>query len=212
MFPIEFGLRPDYKELRRLREKYPRVPLMALTATATPRVRLDVLHQLGMQRPKWFLSSFNRGNLQYVVLDKKGGKTVTKAIGEMILKDFRRQSGIIYCLSRKECDTVSEAMNEVGISSLAYHAGLGDGERSSVQDRWIRGSVLVVCATIAFGMGVDKPDVRFVIHFSLPKSIEGYYQVRITLIMVYNGHAIMDTYSPSYKLYKRCSMNLIREF
>ena len=168
--------RPDYKQLRRLREKYPRVPLMALTATATPRVRLDVLHQLGMERPKWFLSSFNRGNLQYQVLDKKGGKTVTKAIGELILKEFRRQSGIIYCLSRKECDTVSEAMNEVGISSLAYHAGLGDSERSSVQDRWIRGSVLVVCATIAFGMGVDKPDVRFVIHFSLPKSIEGYYQ------------------------------------
>ena len=168
--------RPDYKQLRRLREKYPRVPLMALTATATPRVRLDVLHQLGMERPKWFLSSFNRGNLQYEVRDKKGGKSVTKAIGELILKDFRRQSGIIYCLSRKECDTVAEAMNEVGISSLAYHAGLGDSERSSVQDRWIKGSVLVVCATIAFGMGVDKPDVRFVIHFSLPKSIEGYYQ------------------------------------
>ena len=168
--------RPDYKQLRRLREKYPRVPLMALTATATPRVRLDVLHQLGMERPKWFLSSFNRGNLQYEVLDKKGGKTVTKAIAELIQKEFRRQSGIIYCLSRKECDTVAEAMNEAGISALAYHAGLGDGERSSVQDRWIRGSVLVVCATIAFGMGVDKPDVRFVIHFSLPKSIEGYYQ------------------------------------
>ena len=149
---------------------------MALTATATPRVRLDVLHQLGMEKPKWFLSSFNRSNLQYEVREKKGGKTVTKSIGEFILKEFQRQSGIIYCLSRKECDTVAEAMCEVGINSLAYHAGLGDNERSSVQDRWIKGKVQVVCATIAFGMGVDKPDVRFVIHFSLPKSIEGYYQ------------------------------------
>lgn len=167
--------RPDYKQLKVLRTRYPGVPFMALTATATPRVRTDILHQLGMRNPKWFLSSFNRANLQYEVKAKKG-KSITKEIIELIKKDYPKQSGIVYCLSRKECDDVSDELSSAGISSVSYHAGLNEKERSSVQDRWIQDRTRVVCATIAFGMGIDKPDVRFVVHYSLPKSIEGYYQ------------------------------------
>ncbi|TRY63016.1 hypothetical protein TCAL_00799 [Tigriopus californicus] len=167
--------RPDYKQLKVLRTRYPGVPFMALTATATPRVRTDILHQLGMRNPKWFLSSFNRANLQYEVKPKKG-KSITKEIIELIKKDYPKQSGIVYCLSRKECDDVSDELSCAGISAVSYHAGLNEKERSSVQDRWIQDRTRVVCATIAFGMGIDKPDVRFVVHYSLPKSIEGYYQ------------------------------------
>uniref|UniRef100_A0A0K2SVZ2 RecQ-like DNA helicase BLM n=1 Tax=Lepeophtheirus salmonis TaxID=72036 RepID=A0A0K2SVZ2_LEPSM len=167
--------RPDYKLLHKLRSVYPEVPFMALTATATPRVRTDILHQLNMKSPKWFLSSFNRQNLIYEVKPKKG-KSITKDIVSMIQKDWMRQSGIIYCLSRKECDKTAEDLTASGIKALSYHAGLKDSERSRVQDQWIKDKVKVVCATIAFGMGIDKPDVRYVMHYSLPKSIEGYYQ------------------------------------
>nr|CAD7576275.1 unnamed protein product [Timema californicum] len=167
--------RPDYKKLCVLRSKFPKVPTMALTATATPRVRIDILHQLGMKDPKWFLSSFNRPNLKYSVLPKKG-KSITKDIIELIKAKFSRSSGIVYCLSRKECDNVARDMKQAGIKAGPYHAGLTDPQRSKVQGEWITDKVKVVCATIAFGMGIDKPDVRFVIHYSLPKSIEGYYQ------------------------------------
>jgi bloom syndrome protein len=168
--------RPDYKGLQRLRSDFPKVPLMALTATATPRVRLDILQQLGMLRPKWFLSSFNRPNLEYEVREKTGTKKLSTIVSDVIRSEFNMQSGIIYCFSRKDCQSVSADMNAAGLKSRPYHAGLADKERTSVQDEWIRGSVHIVCATIAFGMGVDKPDVRFVIHYSMPKSIEGYYQ------------------------------------
>nr|CAD7429313.1 unnamed protein product [Timema monikensis] len=167
--------RPDYKKLCVLRSKFPKVPTMALTATATPRVRIDILHQLGMKDPKWFLSSFNRPNLKYSVLPKKG-KSITKDIIELIKAKFSRSSGIVYCLSRKECDNVARDLKQAGIKAGPYHAGLTDPQRSKVQGEWITDKVKVVCATIAFGMGIDKPDVRFVIHYSLPKSIEGYYQ------------------------------------
>ncbi len=171
--------RPDYKLLRRLRDQFPSVPMMALTATATPRIRLDILHQLGMSRPKWFICSFNRPNLQYEVREKKSGKSLCANVAQLVRQEFARQSGIVYCLSRKECDDVAAKLNaEPGLGgAVAYHAGLNDKERIRVQERWIRGEVMLVCATIAFGMGVDKPDVRFVIHYSLPKSMEGYYQV-----------------------------------
>ncbi|CAG0915829.1 unnamed protein product [Notodromas monacha] len=166
--------RPDYKKLSSLRKNYPNVPIMALTATATPRVRMDVIKQLEVQDPKWFLSSFNRTNLQYSVLQKKRG-TIDEII-ELILKDFRNQSGIVYCLSRQECENTANALVSAGIPAGPYHAGLTDKNRIAIQRRWINDEVKVVCATIAFGMGIDKPDVRFVIHFSLPKSVEGYYQ------------------------------------
>ena len=167
--------RPDYKLLHTLRRDYPRVPFMALTATATPRVRTDILHQLGMRSPKWFLSSFNRGNLQYEVREKKG-KGIVEEIINFINREYKDRSGIVYCLSKRECDDVAEKLRGGKIKAIAYHAGLPDAERASVQDRWIQDRVRVVCATIAFGMGIDKPDVRFVIHHSIPKSIEGYYQ------------------------------------
>lgn len=167
--------RPDYKKLGILRKRYPNVPTMALTATATPRVRKDILHQLNLTHYKIFLSSFNRSNLKYAVLPKKGAATIED------IKNFIRSrppsaSGIIYCLSRKECDEVASKMCAVGIKSCAYHAGLTDSVRESRQRDWITNKIRVICATVAFGMGIDKPDVRFVLHYSMPKSIEGYYQ------------------------------------
>ena len=168
--------RPDYKKLYVLREKFPNVPMIALTATATPRVRQDILHQLRMKNPKWFMQSFNRPNLKYEVRPKKP-KSLTNEVIELINKKFLNQSGIVYCLSRRECDATAQELRKAGIHAQPYHAGLSDTERIDVQKRWIaENRCKVVCATIAFGMGIDKPDVRFVIHYSLPKSIEGYYQ------------------------------------
>ncbi|XP_053405296.1 recQ-like DNA helicase BLM [Mercenaria mercenaria] len=168
--------RPDYKKLGVLKTKFPGVPLMALTATATMRVRKDICHQLHMKDPKWFTSSFNRPNLKFEVRSKKPS-TATNDIIKMIKEDFPGKCGIVYCLSRKECDDVAKALSKAGILSVSYHAGLTDGERTMIQEKWIKGNrCKVICATIAFGMGIDKPDVRFVIHYSLPKSVEGYYQ------------------------------------
>ncbi|KAH8232553.1 hypothetical protein KR032_009329 [Drosophila birchii] len=167
--------RPDYKKLGILKKRYPNVPTIALTATATPRVRLDILAQLNLKHCKWFLSSFNRSNLRYKVLPKKGVSTLDD-ISSYIRTKPAHSSGIIYCMSRKECDDVAKKMCRDGVRAVAYHAGLSDTERESRQKDWLTGKVKVICATIAFGMGIDKPDVRFVLHYSLPKSIEGYYQ------------------------------------
>lgn len=168
--------RPDYKKLSVLREKFSGVPMMALTATATPRVRTDILHQLGMRDPKWFLQSFNRPNLRYEIRLKSGKVGTAREVLEVVEGKFARQSGIIYCFSRKECDDLAEELSKNGVPAVAYHAGLDDPKRNAVQQRWIDDKVRVVCATIAFGMGVDKPDVRFVVHYTLPKSMEGFYQ------------------------------------
>ncbi|XP_018016782.1 uncharacterized protein LOC108673454 [Hyalella azteca] len=167
--------RPDYKKLHVLRTKFPGVPFMALTATATPRVRVDILNQLGLTDPKWFLSSFNRSNLHYEVLPKKG-KKISDEIAELIKSRFRGACGIVYCLSRKECDSVAADLSRAGISAASYHAGLTDLQRAKAQNLWINDKCKVVVATVAFGMGIDKPDVRFVLHYCMPKSIEGYYQ------------------------------------
>ncbi|XP_025200785.1 Bloom syndrome protein homolog isoform X2 [Melanaphis sacchari] len=167
--------RPDYKRLGEFRKKYPDVPIMALTATATPRVREDVLHQLQISGTKLFLSSFNRPNLLYKVVPKKG-KSALAEIANLIKEKYKNQSGIIYCLSRNECDNTATFMCNEGIKAISYHAGLTDSKRNDVQMKWITNKVNLVCATIAFGMGIDKPDVRYVFHYSLPKSIEGYYQ------------------------------------
>ncbi|XP_077373066.1 recQ-like DNA helicase BLM isoform X2 [Festucalex cinctus] len=168
--------RPDYKRLSELRQKFPKVPMMALTATATPRVQTDILHQLNMTRPQVFTMSFNRANLKYAVLPKKP-KKVDEDCVSWIKKHYPRDSGIIYCLSRNDCDTMAESLQRAGLSALSYHAGLSDGDREYVQTKWInQDGCQVICATIAFGMGIDKPDVRYVIHASMPKSVEGYYQ------------------------------------
>lgn len=168
--------RPDYKKLHELRQKFPNVPMMALTATATPRVQKDILHQLNMTRPQVFTMSFNRTNLKYSVLPKKPKKVDEDCIA-WIKKHYPRDSGIVYCLSRNDCDALAESLQRAGILALAYHAGLSDADREYVQNKWInQEGCQVICATIAFGMGIDKPDVRYVIHASLPKSVEGYYQ------------------------------------
>ncbi|XP_029430719.1 Bloom syndrome protein isoform X2 [Rhinatrema bivittatum] len=168
--------RPDYKRLNMLRQKFPRVPMMALTATANPRVQKDILNQLKMTKLQVFTMSFNRHNLKYEVLPKKPKKVAQDCI-EWIKKYHPNDSGIVYCLSRHECDTIAETLQKAGLSALAYHAGLSDSSRDFVQHKWInQEDCQVICATIAFGMGIDKPDVRYVIHASLPKSMEGYYQ------------------------------------
>ncbi|KAF7662381.1 hypothetical protein LDENG_00238090 [Lucifuga dentata] len=168
--------RPDYKKLHELRQKFPNVSMMALTATATPRVQKDILNQLQMTRPQVFTMSFNRTNLKYAVLPKKPKKVDEDCIS-WIQKHYPCDSGIVYCLSRNDCDAMAESLQRAGILALSYHAGLADSDRDYVQSKWInQDGCQVICATIAFGMGIDKPDVRYVIHASLPKSVEGYYQ------------------------------------
>ncbi|XP_045429397.1 Bloom syndrome protein isoform X2 [Pipistrellus kuhlii] len=168
--------RQDYKRMNMLRQKFPSVPVMALTATANPRVQKDILTQLKILRPQVFTMSFNRHNLKYYVLPKKPKKVAFDCL-EWISKHHPYDSGIIYCLSRRECDTMADTLQKNGLPALAYHAGLSDSARDEVQHKWInQDGCQVICATIAFGMGIDKPDVRFVIHASLPKSVEGYYQ------------------------------------
>ncbi|KPP79482.1 hypothetical protein Z043_100935, partial [Scleropages formosus] len=168
--------RPDYKRMYELRQKFPKVPIMALTATATPRVQKDILTQLQMSKPQVFTMSFNRHNLKYSVLPKKPKKVDEDCI-QWIKKNYPRDSGIVYCLSRNDCDNLAASLQRAGIAALSYHAGLNDTDREYVQNKWInQDDCQVICATIAFGMGIDKPDVRYVIHASLPKSVEGYYQ------------------------------------
>ncbi|KAI1235294.1 hypothetical protein IHE44_0002937, partial [Lamprotornis superbus] len=166
----------DYKRLNTLRRRFRSVPMMALTATANPRVQKDILNQLEMLKPQVFTMSFNRHNLKYDVLPKKPKKVAMDCL-EWIKKYHPHDSGIIYCLSRHECDTTAAILQKEGLAALAYHAGLTDSNRDLVQQKWVnQEGCQVICATIAFGMGIDKPDVRYVIHASLPKSIEGYYQ------------------------------------
>ncbi|ETN64392.1 ATP-dependent DNA helicase hus2 [Anopheles darlingi] len=168
--------RPDYKRLYMLREQFPDVPIIALTATANTRVRMDVITQLKLQPDtRWFLSSFNRPNLKYLVLPKKGASTKGEMIN-LIKAKFARDTGIVYCLSKKECDQLATDFRKAGIKAKSYHAGLTDTVREATQKEWIGDRIKVVCATIAFGMGIDKPDVRYVLHYCMPKSIEGYYQ------------------------------------
>ncbi|MDP2434664.1 MAG: ATP-dependent DNA helicase RecQ [archaeon] len=168
--------RPEYTELGRLKERFPRTPLIALTATATEEVKADIKANLKLSSAVFFSQSFNRPNLIYEVRKKKGAKATVDEIAEFIQTCYPRESGIVYCFSRKETETVAAALSERGVSSTFYHANLSSEERNSLQEKWTRDKVQVICATIAFGMGIDKPDVRFVIHYTIPKSLEGYYQ------------------------------------
>jgi bloom syndrome protein len=166
--------RPDYKALGDVVRQFPGVPVIALTATATQLVRTDVVANLGIQGCRQFSQSFNRPNLSYEVLPKAKG--VINSIAELIKKKHSRKSGIIYCLSRKSCEQVAQKLSDLGISAFHYHAGMEPAERSAVQRKWQLNEYNVIVATIAFGMGIDKADVRYVIHHTLPKSLEGYYQ------------------------------------
>ena len=166
--------RPDYKALGDVLRQFPGVPIIALTATATQLVRNDVMANLGIRGCRLFSQSFNRPNLSYHVLDK--GKNVVNAIADLIKSRYSGKCGIVYCLSRKGCEGVAGKLSAMGISAYHYHAGMESAERSEVQKKWQANKYHVIVATIAFGMGIDKADVRFVIHHSLPKSLEGYYQ------------------------------------
>jgi ATP-dependent DNA helicase RecQ len=164
--------RPEYRQISRLREELPGIPFMALTATATERVRTDIVNQLQLADPHIFVGSFNRPNLTYRVVAKD---SPTKQV-VAFLKNRRRESGIIYCQSRKSCESLAERLVEAGFAARPYHAGLVDKERAENQELFLRDEVRVICATIAFGMGINKPNVRFVVHYDLPKNVEGYYQ------------------------------------
>ncbi|GME95813.1 unnamed protein product [Ambrosiozyma monospora] len=166
--------RPDYKALSYFKTEYPDIPVMALTATANEKVRMDIIHNLKLNKPKFFKQSFNRTNLFYEVLQKK--KSVIEEIATMINTKYRHQTGIIYCHSKNSCETTSARLNDFGIKCDFYHAGLSNEERFAVQKAWQDDKVQVICATIAFGMGIDKPDVRFVFHLTMPRNLEGYYQ------------------------------------
>ena len=169
--------RPDYKLLGQVRGQFKGVPVMALTATATENVKVDVIHNLGIENCEVLTQSFNRPNLTYDVRSKGKGKEVLDDIVTTIKTLYKNQSGIIYCLSRKNCESIAEKLrNEHHIMAYHYHAGMDPGEKTSVQKQWQAGIYHVIVATIAFGMGIDKPDVRFVIHHTIPKSLEGYYQ------------------------------------
>jgi ATP-dependent DNA helicase RecQ len=164
--------RPDYRNLKLLRNIFPNVPVMALTATATKKVREDIIRQLSLERAKIFISSFNRPNLSYAILPKKDSYDQLVEI----LQQHKNESVIVYCFSRKDTENLAADLRKEGFKALAYHAGLESGRRRKNQEKFIRDEAHIIVATIAFGMGIDKPDVRLVIHYSLPKSIEGYYQ------------------------------------
>ncbi len=164
--------RPEYRQLSLLREQFTELPFMALTATATTRVRDDIIRQLRLKDPSVHVASFNRPNLTYRVIPK------SQAYRQVLdfVKARPKESGIVYCFSRASADSLAAKLAQDGVKSLAYHAGLTGKERSANQDSFLRDEVRVVCATVAFGMGINKPNVRFVIHHDLPKNIEGYYQ------------------------------------
>ncbi len=167
--------RPEYRKIKQMIKEINDVPMMALTATATPKVQSDIQKNLGMLDAKVYKSSFNRANLYYEVKPKGSKEKVFKDIISYI-KNRPERSGIIYCLSRKRVEEISEMLTLNGVKALPYHAGLDAKTRAHNQDAFLMEECHVIVATIAFGMGIDKPDVRFVIHFDVPKSLEGYYQ------------------------------------
>ena len=168
--------RPEYRRLREMMELIsPDAPMIALTATATPKVQSDILRNLGLRNPQIFISSFNRANLFYEILPKINKDQTVKSIVRFITQN-KEKSGIIYTLNRKTTEELADMLNANGIKAVAYHAGLDSKLRAERQDLFLNEEVHVIVATIAFGMGIDKPDVRFVIHYNIPKSIENYYQ------------------------------------
>ncbi len=164
--------RPEYRQLSQVREMLPAVPVIALTATATPRVREDIATQLRLRQPEVFVASFNRPNLTYRVVPKSKPEAQVAAFA----RERAEESGIVYCQSRKSAEAYAATLRAAGLPAVAYHAGLEGAERSRNQDAFLRDEARIVCATVAFGMGINKPNVRWVLHADLPKNVEGYYQ------------------------------------
>jgi ATP-dependent DNA helicase RecQ len=164
--------RPEYMQLGRLRALFPKIPLIALTATAEGQTRADIMARLNLQEGSSYIAGFDRPNIRYTVMDKQKPKEQLR----VFLQGRYQESGIVYCLSRKRVEQVAAQLVSVGISAAAYHAGLPPEKRKQVQDDFLKDNLQVVVATVAFGMGIDKPNVRFVVHYDLPKNIESYYQ------------------------------------
>lgn len=164
--------RPEYTQLGRLRPLFPGVPIVAMTATADPETRKDILGQLGLTDAAVFVAGFDRPNITYTVIPKQ------KPLAQLgsFLRNRRDEAGIVYALSRKRVDQVAKQLQAAGFSAAAYHAGLPDDQRRQVQEAFQRDDIRIVVATVAFGMGIDKPNVRFVVHYDMPKSVESYYQ------------------------------------
>jgi ATP-dependent DNA helicase RecQ len=168
--------RPEYRRLREMIEQInPKIPMIALTATATPKVQSDIVENLGLRKPKIFISSFNRPNLYYEVRPKINKDNTIKSIVKFI-HDNRGKTGIIYTLNRKTTEELADMLMANNIKAVAYHAGMDSKIRAERQDQFMNEDIQVIVATIAFGMGIDKPDIRYVIHYNIPKSIENYYQ------------------------------------
>lgn len=165
--------RKDYTRLGELKKKFPDAPMMALTATADSKTRVDIANQLEMKMPSVFISSFDRPNIKYMILERTDE---IKQLNEFIKTHHENDTGIVYCLSRDKVERVSMALNKLGYKAVPYHAGLSQNERAMNQELFNIEEKIIVVATIAFGMGIDRPDVRFVAHLDLPKSIESYYQ------------------------------------
>ena len=165
--------RPEYIRLSVLHERYPTIPRIALTATADQQTRAEIAHRLQLDDARQFVSSFDRPNIRYSIVEKTNGR---KQLIDFISSEHPQDSGIVYCLSRKKVEETADFLCEHGIKALPYHAGMEHSVRAANQSRFLREDNIVMVATIAFGMGIDKPDVRYVCHLDLPKSIEGYYQ------------------------------------
>ncbi|HJV84036.1 MAG TPA: DNA helicase RecQ [Noviherbaspirillum sp.] len=165
--------RPEYIRLSVLHERFPQVPRIALTATADSQTRAEIAHRLQLEDAMQFVSSFDRPNIRYQIVEKSNGR---KQVLDFIHEEHPGDAGIVYCLSRKKVEETAEFLNAHGVTALPYHAGMDMAKRTANQARFLREDAIVMVATIAFGMGIDKPDVRFVAHLDLPKSIEGYYQ------------------------------------
>ena len=165
--------RPDYRNLTVLHERYPGIPRIALTATADDLTRADILERLQLEDARAFVSSFDRPNIRYTIVEKKDSTT---QLLRFIEREHEGEAGIVYCQSRKKVEDMAQTLVDAGIKALPYHAGLDQKVRQTNQDRFLREEGIVMVATIAFGMGIDKPDVRFVAHRDMPKNIEGYYQ------------------------------------
>lgn len=164
--------RPEYRKLGRLRHLFPKIPLIALTATAEPHTRKDILERLGLTDSQCYISGFDRPNIRYSVMEKRKPFSQLKAF----LQTRSDEAGIVYCLSRKRVDKVADQLNDAGFWAAPYHAGLTDDKRKEAQDDFLHDDIRIIVATVAFGMGIDKSNIRYVVHYDIPKNIESYYQ------------------------------------